>query len=70
MERFGLFNLLKTFLEGSEKNEENSDVSLENDAPENAPVPEGNFVEEPPEKPNACAEFLARHDARSKRVRK
>lgn len=70
MEGFGLFNLLKTFLPSDEKAEENAELKAVDSAPDFAPVPKGNEEEKPPEKPNACAEFLARHDARKKRLGK
>ena len=70
VERFGLFNLLKTFLPDSDATPEKTETSAVQDAPEPAPVPEGNERENAVETPNACAEFLARHDARKKRLGK
>lgn len=70
MEGFGLFNLLKTFLDSERKTEENADVSAVDNAPNVAPSTTENVSENESEKPNACAEFLARHDALSKRVKK
>ena len=69
MERFALYDLLKTFLQNEEKTEENADGNGAQNPPSSSPVPEGNTpLESVPQ--NACAEFLQRHDERSRRLKK
>ena len=69
MERFGLYNLLKTFLQNDGETAENTDGATEENATSTSPVPEGNIpLESVPQ--NACAEFLQRHDERSRRLKK
>ncbi len=65
MEPFGLFNLLKALLPDAPAPKEETE-------PSSQPVPTQTAKSTPPPSPvpNACAEFMARHDAMAKNRRK
>lgn len=77
---FGLFDLLKTLLPSPDQTTQNpptADNGTEADgAPSSSPVPSSlspSAVQKPTvseaEKPNACADFLYRHEQRSRGVK-
>ena len=64
MEPFGLFHLLQSLADALPKNGENP--------PPDPDIPPPVLEENPPQKEegNACAEFLAMHEARAGRMRR
>ena len=68
MEPFGLFDLLKSLLPSTQK-EENPPPAAPPSQPANTPA-SANGCEAEQRENNACLDFISRHDALAKRVKK